>query len=50
MAHDQKKPAQQMTGQEITEEQLHDVYMEGTSDGRIQLENKTIRIDDRKGD
>jgi hypothetical protein len=31
-------------GQRITEEQLHDVYMEGSSDGKIRLQDKTIRI------
>ena len=30
------------SGQRITEEQLHDVYREGTIDGNIRLENKTI--------
>ncbi len=32
----------------MTEEQLHDVYMEGTSDGKIKVEKGTIHIEDKK--
>lgn len=34
----------------MTEEQMHDVYMEGTSDGRIQLEDGVVEIKNEKED
>lgn len=34
----------------MTKEQMHDVYMEGTSDGRIQLEDDVIEIKNEKED
>jgi hypothetical protein len=40
--------APQKTEQWMTEEQMHDVYMEGTSDGNVRVEKGTIHIENRK--
>jgi len=35
-----------LSGQETTDEQLSDVYAAGTSDGIVQLADKTVAVDD----
>ncbi|WP_079911903.1 hypothetical protein [Paenibacillus sp. 32352] len=36
--------ASRLEGQEITQEQLSDVYNAGTSDGNVQLESGTMHL------
>lgn len=41
---DQQRSSAPMSGQEVTKEQLNDVYAAGTSDGAVQLENDVITV------